>query len=66
MNAHPTPGSKFFQFHAVLAKIWPPLAPKGLHPHLGKILDPPLGITIIKMGVQAILEPDCNRDRVIN
>ena len=38
-------GSKFFQFHAVLGKIWQNrmLAPlEGWHPHLGEILDLPL------------------------
>ena len=41
--------SKFFQFHAVLGKIWQnymlaPPPPEGWRPNLGEILDPPLNM----------------------
>ena len=46
-DARPPWASKFFRFHAVFGKIWRVHAPPGgFTPPLGKILDPPLPITV--------------------
>ena len=60
--------SKFFRFHAVFGKIWRVHAPlEGSRPPLGKILDPPLGLTPDSLpNTLPVLLGHCSFTSVIN
>ena len=56
----PYPGSKFFQYHAVLGKIFQnhmlatPPPPEGWRPNRGEILDPPLKIEVLFDAISSV------------